>query len=181
MPFGLLRADTIDRTALPRRGLSILLKSERVFQIGRHLRFSKRYWRHSFTGGVYIPIGKRLSTFSHAQLGLTSSSGAFLGHRFFLGGVDSFAGLNTHELSGTQLLALQLGLQYEVTRGKFAILRGNIGQTSNSRQGLAQRKDYVTDAAVTLGAATRFGPFELTVMHSDRHKLKLHLNLGYKF
>jgi outer membrane translocation and assembly module TamA len=114
-------------------------------------------------------------------MGLTNASDVFFCHRFFLGGADSFPGLNRHELSGTQLLSLQLGLQYELMRGRFMILRGNIGKTSNSRQGLAQRKDYATGAAVTLGAATRFGPVEFTAMRSDRHALQLHLNLGYKF
>jgi NTE family protein len=180
-PFGLLHVDAIDRTVFPRQGLSILLKSECVYKVGQDLKFSKRYWRHFFDGRAYLPIWERLSLSSHALLGLTSSSGTFLSHRFFLGGVDSFAGLNPHELSGAQLLALQLGLQYEVMRGKFVILRGNIGKTSDSRQGLVQRKDHVTGAAVTVGAATRFGPVEFTAMHSDRHWLQLHLNLGYKF
>jgi outer membrane protein assembly factor BamA len=179
--FDRIRFDTFDRTVFPRRGLSVLLKSESVYGIGKDLSFSRRYVRHSFDGKAYFPIQPRFSLLSRAEVGHTNSSEVFLSHQFFLGGGDSFPGLNPHEMSGTQLLAFQLGVQYEVMSGKFMILRGNIGKTSNSLRVLMEKQNFMTGIGMTLGAATRLGPIELTVMHSDRHDWQMYLNLGYRF
>lgn len=176
--FGLFWIDTLDRAVFPSRGHSVILKSEVGYhQIGGAVKFIQHYF--DWTG--FFAVQPRLSLLTRLQLGSAHKRDLPLPYQFFLGGIDSFVGLRPQELTGRNLQALLIGLQYEVAPRRFMLWRWNFGNTFDQWQLRFNRRRFVTGAGLTLGAPTLIGPLEFTVMTGSRHRVLANLNIGYKF
>ncbi|MCG3119379.1 MAG: Outer membrane protein assembly factor BamA [bacterium] len=176
--FGALWIDTLDRAVFPSRGHSVFYKSEAGYhQIGGGLKFV----RHYLDWAGFFAVQARLSLLTRLQLGNAHKRDLPLPYQFFLGGADSFVGLRPQELTGKNLQALQLGLQYEIAPRRFMLWRWNLGNTFDKWQLRFNRRRFVTGAGLTLGAPTLIGPLELTLMTGSRHRILANFNIGYKF
>ena len=90
------------------------------------------FWRFSAGFENYLPLGKKGSFISGADLGLTSSN-VLLTDLFYLGGYRynlrrnhvPFLGLNVNEGLSYNFVKLQAGIQWEALKGLMAGLRAN--------------------------------------------------------
>lgn len=176
--FGSLWIDTLDRAVFPSRGHSLFYQSEAGYhQIGGGLKFV----RHYLDWAGFFAVHSRLSLLTRLQLGSAHKRDLPLPYQFFLGGIDSFVGLRPQELTGRNLQALLIGLQYEVAPRRFMLWRWNFGNTFDKWQLRFNRRRFITGAGLTLGAPTLIGPLEFTIMTGSRHRVLANLNIGYKF
>ena len=77
--------------------------------------------------------------------------------------------------------ALMVGAQYEFRPGYFAVLRANVGNTSDVWAWDFRGERYVAGAGLTLGKVTALGPVQCTLATSNRHALLIEISLGQMF
>jgi NTE family protein len=176
--YGQLQIDTFDRTVFPRKGQQIALKFELAkTALGGNVDFRAL----SLDWHAYFSLHPKLSFLSRLQLGTVLSENLPLHKNFFLGGIDSFLGLKSQELSGQNLQALLVGVQFEFMKRRYILLRWNAGNVFETWRFKPARDAYFTGVGMTLGLQTRFGPVEYTFSSGNRRNSLTHLNLGFKF
>ncbi len=174
----LLQFDTLDKTDFPRQGMLFTANTEFALnEIGSE----EKFWRSSADLQTYMPLSKKLSLLMHLQAGFTTSNSLPLPQQFYLGGNGSFSGFKTHELAGTNLQAFSLGLRWQVLRDKFITARFDIGNTFPTWELSRDFGFYEQGFGLGIGAATPFGPLEITFETSKRHAILTHINIGYLF
>ncbi|KAA3620159.1 MAG: hypothetical protein DWQ05_05365 [Calditrichaeota bacterium] len=174
----LLQFDSQNKTAFPRRGVHFKSKTElAIKQIGSE----NEFWRTSLDLKTFVPITKKVTGLFRLQAGFTTSDSLPLPHQFYLGGYDSFYGFKAQELAGTNLQALTFGLQLEVLRDKFITAQVNSGNVFDTWKIDTDIDRYFSGFSLGLGAATPFGPLEITLETSRRHALLTHICIGYRF
>ncbi|MCP4572900.1 MAG: hypothetical protein GY838_11155 [bacterium] len=183
--------DSQDRTYYPTSGLSFFTRHEYA-AVGWNREFD--FSRHYFDLKAFMPVAGRVSLLGHAVAGMSFGDAMPDHYRFLLGGVDipalllerrmtrvSFLGLHAQQINGRQAQFAQAGLQIEVGRRLFLIVRGNVGIAyEGTRFGLHDR-GYLHGYGVTLGLLTPLGPVELTGAYGSNEELMGHLSVGMKF
>ncbi len=184
---GVLRVDSYDRDAFPRRGVSLVLKSEWADRsIGSGLSFS-----HSvLDAGARLPVHRSTSVIARATLGTSSGDDLPTHYLFFLGGSSPyfifqdrhfpFFGLETHERRGTHVQSFQLGLQVQFASRFFVILRWNAGNTFDEWD--FDPDAYTAGYGLTFGVRTPFGPVTATLAETTLAQFPdLSVEFGYPF
>ncbi|MCB9508557.1 MAG: patatin-like phospholipase family protein [Deferribacteres bacterium] len=176
--FASFQVDTYDRLYFPRRGHQLNMEFDfATSKLGGNVGFRK----FSFDWRAYYPVHSKVSLLSRLYFGGISSDALPVHERFFLGGVESFLGLRPQELSGTHVQFLQLGLQWELLKRRYIILRWNAGNIFDSWRFRLARDPYFSGFGLTFGMPTRIGPIDYTISFSNRHSNIAHLNIGYHF
>lgn len=176
--YGLIWTDTFNRAVFPTRGQSFMLTSiiaDTRIGSGTTFTYLNLDW-HALNR-----VHSKITLLSRIRFGTTTGHDVPIRYQFFLGGVDSFLGLEKHESAGRHQQAFQAGIQYEVIPNRFIIFRWNFGCTSNERRYLFKKDLLITGGGITVGANTPIGPIEFTVMRGNRHNLMTYFNVGYKF
>ncbi|MBN1153827.1 patatin-like phospholipase family protein [candidate division KSB1 bacterium] len=174
----MLWIDTMDKNAFPTQGHYLLFESDIAYK-DSHL--SHTFTRHSLKWIGYFKTSQRLSLITRVEFGNVKGSEIPPHLQFFLGGAESFLGLNFQERAGRNVHMIQLGAQYEFLTNRYVIGRCNIGNTFDTWEFFYPFDDYVTGGGITLGMATPIGPIEVTLMSGSQRRLQGYLNIGYKF
>lgn len=170
--------DTMDEIAFPTQGHYLLIESDLAYKDSD---LSRAFTRHSLNWTAYFKTSRRMSLITRIEFGNAHGSAIPPHHQFFLGGANSFLGLNFQERAGRNVHMLQLGAQYEFLNYTYAIVRWNMGNTFDKWKFFYPLDDYLFGGGVTLGMTTPIGPIEITLMTRDRHDFQGYLNVGYKF
>ena len=152
---------------------------------------------HRFDWRAAFPVNAHLSLISEWQFSASTAlkPGAaveetlpLLEAEALLGGAHTplletgqFVGLAKHERRGKYVKALMVGAQYEFRPGYFAVLRANVGNTSDVWAWDFRGEGYVAGAGLTLGKVTALGPVQCTIATSNRHALLIEISLGQMF
>ncbi len=187
----LIQVDTQDRAYFATRGIAFTVRNEFAH---RNLGSRSTFSRHYFDVRTLVPLHRRASLMAEALLAATIGNRVPGHYRFVLGGLDtpvffpekrftsvSFVGLKFQELIGDHAQFYQLGLQYRLASDLYLLLRANAGNVFQAFKIDFSADRFESGVGLTLGADTRFGPMELTVMRGSRHDYLTHLSIGYKF
>jgi hypothetical protein len=131
---------------------------------------------------------------THLVAGTTSGDVVPGHYQFILGGVDipsllleretsktSFLGLRSQQLLGEHLQFAQVGVQFELTRRMFGILRANAGNTFDEWEVDFSDDRFESGVGATLGLTTPIGPVELTGAYGSIDEFQSYLSVGLKF
>ncbi|OHD71216.1 MAG: hypothetical protein A2W19_10565 [Spirochaetes bacterium RBG_16_49_21] len=112
-----------------------------------------------------------------------------------------FTGLNFVQITGKQMLIGDVGLQIEVWKDIFLILRGSVGRVKNRFEDLFRKRNLVFDKVydfiipryehlqndlvygygITISYNSLIGPIEATLMRgSESNQFLFHFNVGYR-
>lgn len=197
--------NSLDRTALPKRGIRLngelgivynqapnvrfFLSGNEVDQDSIGVRFND-YYRFLFNLEQYSPLNRRLVLFTQFQTGINFIYDQNIFNDYVIGGITRmfrnqilFAGLEEGSIFTPSVAALQLGLRYQITNSFYAAVRTN-GLINNfiSPDNLLQRPSFLSGHAVSLGYNFALGPLEISAMYSDQsHKTAAYINLGIPF
>ncbi|MBN1998735.1 patatin-like phospholipase family protein [candidate division KSB1 bacterium] len=171
--FAQLWIDTLDRIVFPSRGT--VLKMESAFSLAQS-DSSYGYALHSVELLHYHKMDA-LSIIFNVKAGYATRNDMPMCYQFTLGGYDSFWGMKNEERRGRYLGTMQLGVSLEFLKGRYFIVKGNIGNADN----IWRWKGMVTGGGASLGTNTPVGPLEFCVMSSNIHRIHTYLNIGYHF
>lgn len=162
--------ETFDRAAFPTRGMQLFLQSEladREFignasfvrsvadlEVRGALREGTTLLARVAAGEAR---GPNLPVFNHFFLGGGMVSAVLPGRSF------AFAALRPQQRLGSALQLAELGIQQELRRSTYVILRGTAGNTFDAWPGVTSLRDYLIGASAALGVLTPIGPATLTL------------------
>jgi NTE family protein len=179
-----VRRESFDRVMYPSRGTSLYAKAELA-------RGEARFTHYVVDARSVVRVAETVSLIGRAMLGDARGGREVpLHYRFFLGGVYasplfpetqiSFAGVRPQELSGAAVQRVGAAVQWEVRRGYFTTVRLDAGYAAEELRFALDA--YRVGGALSVGAATPFGPLELSASgrtFGDRPRLELSLGLVF--
>ncbi|HQW83280.1 MAG TPA: patatin-like phospholipase family protein [Ferruginibacter sp.] len=131
-----------------------------------------------FDGSLYSAINKKFTFFSELQAGLNFTDKPNVLNNFYIGGINGcyrnqvrFAGLQEATVNSSSVLALQLGLRYNLVNNVFIIGRINgLVKDFAAPQISTSGATALTGYALTFAYKTPIGPLELSAMYCDQSK-----------
>ena len=186
--FASLILDSFDRTVFPRAGVYAELMAEFADdRAGSDSTFTRVFfdWR------AVIPVSRSVSILQDLYIGTAHGPDVPVTYNFFLGGVDerftllgkeqSFFGLERGERAGKHVQLVKLGVQWEVSRGKFVQAIWNVGNTFEEPELKFGQGRYIHGGGINLGMDTLLGPIEFAMMTSQTHNFLTYFSFGYRF
>ena len=176
--------ESFDRRAFPSRGAALFAKAE-------HAGGEARFTHYVANARVVVALSDVVSLIGRGTVGAAfGGSEVPLHYRFFLGGVYtsplfaetqiSLAGFRPQQRSGAAVARMSGAVQWQVRRSVFTTFRLDAGQAAE-RFGDALG-DLAVGGALSLGAATPFGPVELSASgRTLGEPPRLELNVGFVF
>ncbi len=168
--------EDFDRTNFTRRGRKHLLSLESAGKIfGGETEYTK--WFSSIES--YFPLTKRLN-FHPRFTAAVSRANLPAPEQFYLGGLGSFEGFRTTELSGSKILLMNLELRYMVLPRIYLITRYNSGNTYGQTEDL-NFDNLRYGWAAALGLDTPFGPIIFGYGRASESRDRVYFNAGLQF
>lgn len=185
---GIVRVDTWDRLQFPTAGVRVFGKSE--WGGGALSGNGDGFSQYVLDVDGIVPVSATVSLRGRAVLGTSDGADLPDPYLFFVGGANtfylypdrqySFAGQRVMEARGRHLQLLDVGLQWEVRPGLFALGRWNTAALP-SEWGF-DAHDFMTGFGVGLGLTSRLGSARLMVTGgSDADAIRFEIDLGYLF
>jgi len=189
--FLFAKVDRWDRSFFPHRGGKVFVRSIFVteFLTGGNVNFGQKVTVLSGEYDKAIPLGKRWTLRPRINAGFSLGQGVYFSQLFLLGGqgssylpgMVSFTGLNIAQLSGTQLLASRVKLQYNFYKKHYILATVDLANVSAKIDELFIFDRGAMGYGLTYGYDSFFGPVELSVMGSNYRGFSGFLNLGFWF
>ncbi len=168
--------EDFDRTNFTQRGRKHLLSLESAGKIfGGETEYTK--WFSSIES--YFPLTKRLN-FNPKFTAAVSRANLPAPEQFYLGGLGSFEGFRTTELSGSKVLLMNLELRYRLLPRIYLITRYNSGNTYGQTEDL-NFDNLRYGWAAALGLDTPFGPIILGYGRASESRDRVYFNAGLQF
>jgi NTE family protein len=168
--------EDFDRTYFTRRGrrhLFVLESAGKIF--GGETEYTK--WFSSVES--YFPLTERLN-FHPKFTAAVSRANLPAPEEFYIGGLGSFEGFRTTELSDSKILLMNLELRYRVLPRIYLITRYNGGNTFDQTEDLSfENLRYGWAAA--LGIDTPLGPIIFGYGRASGNRDRVHFQAGLKF
>jgi NTE family protein len=168
--------ESFDRYPFPSRG-----KKHR-FDIrfaGKFLGGEVEYNRFFTSVEAYYPLGEYLNYHVTASLGL-SRRGLPPSEKFHAGGLNSFAGFRTSELSGEKLILLNQELRVNLPYRLYLTGRFDLGDLYTSADDI-KPEEFRTGFGVALALDLPIGPFEFGYGGGDSPKDRVYFSAGFRF
>ena len=179
--------ETFDRSAFPRTGFLMLMQMEGaprglgVPSFGRYV----ADWQ------ARRPLGERSTLKARLTLGRVLGE-VPLHYQFYMGGGTLFRNLSSrqfplfgyaiHELSGHNIQAFSIGLQYQLTSSFFLSADWNTGRIGDTWRWRIRPDDFLSGYGISAGVITPIGPVELAIMGQNLDGPYItNLNIGYVF
>lgn len=186
--FFRLKVDTYNKSMFPTAGCGILFRMDGS---DKRMLSDFTFRRYLLDARTVVPLNERFSLLGNLFLGASEKSEMPLHYQFALGGIDrplyflgeatTFLGLKTQESFGSNVQAIQVGVQFEAFRQQYIQFRWNAGNSFDEWRVSFERNRFVTGWGVTYGVETLLGPMEFSVTSGNRREFLSHLNIGYKF
>ncbi len=189
--FAFLKVDRWDHSFFPHDGGKLDLNAIFIteFLQGGNMNFGEKATVLSAVYDKAIPLGSKWTLRPRASVGLTFGTGLYMSHLFTLGGqgahylpgMTSFSGLDVFQLSGTQMLAGRLRLQYNIYKRHYVMATVDAGNTTFNKSDLFYIDNSAIGYGLTWGYSSIIGPIELSVMGSNYRSISGYLNIGFWF
>lgn len=189
--FAFLKVDRWDHSFFPHSGGKLDVNAVFIteFLQGGNLNLGEKATILSAVYDKAIPLGSKWTLRPRASVGLTFGTGIYVSHMFMLGGqgahylsgMTSFSGLNVFQLSGTQMLAARLRLQYNIYKKHYIMATVDVGNTTFNKSELFYVDNSAIGYGLTWGYNSVVGPIELSVMGSNYRSISGFLNIGFWF
>ena len=185
---GVVKVDTWDRLVFPRSGVQIVGKTE--WGDGALTNEGGGFSHHILDVDAAVPITGAVSARGRAVVGTSDGADLPSQYLFFVGGANtfylypdrqfSFAGQRVMESRGQHLQMLDIGLQWELTDGLFALARWNTAALPEEWR--FETDDFITGFGAGVGITSRIGFARLMVTGgSDAGAVRFELDLGFLF
>ncbi len=168
--------ETFDRTTFPTRGEKHLF--ELTFA-GKLLGGEVEYTRVFSSMEIYFPLGPYLNYHPQVSIGL-SRRGLPASEKFYIGGLRSFAGFRTDELSGDKMLLVNQTLRVKLPLNLYLSGHWDIGGTYSGTEDI-KLESLRHGLGVTLSWETPAGPFEIGWGGGDSPKDRVYFQAGLNF
>ena len=138
----------------------------------------------------FTPLSSKFTFIQNFQLAYLITDSPYVANLIPVGGTHelinnqvTFKGLNEYEIKTGSVAALDLALQYKLSKTLYIKGTFNAGlyDFHNTFDKLTN-DNLLTGYAFTIGYDSALGPIEMTVMYCDQDgRIRSNLNLGYKF
>lgn len=169
--------ESLDDPVFPMKGSEIMLKyssaKEGVFSEDGNKKFFSKI-------KMLLPISDRVSLKYKFEYGSYFENSDVDYDPFFIGGVDSFLGLNAGELSAPIYKINTIALRIEPWRSFYCDMQFNILNLGNLDYWLPEENFY-QGIGIKLGYKSVIGPLRLGAALDEEFKEYFYLSLGYEF
>ena len=188
--------DHLDRHSFSRAGHRMLAKGE----AGRSPVDNMDYYaQFVFDYKARFPLKSRLTGLAHLTLGTTLGARVPLHYQFYMGGATQGSaaafglleerhfqlyGYSPQAFPGRTIHLGLLGLQYQLTRSAFVLVRWNAGRTGDDNFVDLFHSPFQKGIGVSGGLQTPVGPVELVITSEgffSSRRYRLDLRLGHAF
>lgn len=168
--------EDFDRTYFTRRGRKHVFALESAGKLfGGGTEYTK--WFSSIES--YFPLTERLN-FHPKITAAVSRANLPEPERFYIGGLGSFEGFRTTELSGSKILLMNLELRYRALPRVYLITRYNAGNTYGQTEDL-NFDNLRYGWAAALGLDTPFGPVIFGYGRASESRDRVYFQAGLRF
>lgn len=127
----------------------------------------------------YFSAGKRLTYHPRLALG-ASRSGLPVSEQFYLGGIDSFTGFRTDQLSGDKMFIFSNELRINLPLNLYLTTRYDLGEVYISTDQIKLR-NLRNAVGVSISMDSPIGPFVFGYGIANQNIEQVYLNIGFKF
>jgi NTE family protein len=181
--------DTLDRSWMPRKGVSLKLSGQFFPEAADN---DDSYYRACAKVVAAVPLHERLSLAGTFDCGLTGGGAPLTHHRYYLGGIMSWFdfygereislyGYSPFEFSGANACIAGADLQFSPTARWLIAVHFAAGAAEEERRSVFMSRNAVAGWAGTVAYDTPAGPAELTVSGSEGNSLHVWFGFGYRF
>ena len=147
--------------------------------VGKFLGGEVEFTRFFTSVEAYFALGKRLNYHPKVALGL-SRSGLPVSEKFYLGGMRSFVGFRTHQLSGDKVFVLSNELRMKLPLRLYLTGRYDIGEVYTATDQIKLR-NLRHGVGIFLALDSPIGPLEFGYGVADTDEERFYFNVGYSF
>lgn len=168
--------ETFNRVPFPETGKKHLFELQFA---GKFLGGETEFTRFFTSLEAYFALGAYLNYHSKLAIGL-SRSGLPPSEKYYIGGIHSFAGLRTDQLSGDKLFVFSNELRIKLPLRLYFTSRYDMGEVYTATDQIKLR-NIRHGVSVALALDSPIGPFEFGYGVTDTDKDHFYLNIGYSF
>ena len=168
--------DNLDRLPFPERG------NHHYFELqfaGEFLGGDVQYTRFFSSVETFFPIGKYLNFHPRVMIGM-SGSGLPPSEKFYLGGIKSFAGFRTYELTGDKVFAFSNEFRFKLPLRFYLTLRHDLGEVYEHTDQIKLR-NLRSGVGAILAFDSPIGPVEFAYGVVDSDTDRIYINVGFDF
>ncbi len=168
--------ENLDRIPFPNSG------NRHVFELdlaGRFLGGDAEYSKFHWSLETYLPFTQYVNYHPHVALGI-SRAGLPASERFYLGGLHSFAGLRTYQLSGDKMFLLSNEIRFKLPLDLYLSFSYDLGDVYHSTDQIklnGLRHGFGT----VLGLDSPLGPVEFGYGVTNSNVDRWYLSIGFGF
>jgi outer membrane protein assembly factor BamA len=181
--------DTLDRSWMPRRGISLRASGQYIFGAASIGDDYHRMYGHAVAA---VPVLRGLSLRGTFLYGMTGGGNPLPHHRFYLGGIMSWFdyfgarkvsmyGQRPLEFSGANAYMAGADVQIDLPGRWLAAGHFSMGAARDQRSEVFRKENTVTGWGATAAYETPVGPAELTLSGSPDSSLEVWFGFGYRF
>jgi len=146
---------------------------------GEFLGGDVQYTRFFSSLETFFPIGKYFNFHPRIMFGL-SGSGLPPSEKFYLGGIKSFAGFRTYELTGDKVFAFSNELRFKLPLRFYLTLRHDLGEVYEHTDQIKLR-NLRSGVGAILAFDSPIGPVEFAYGVVDSDTDRIYINVGFDF
>ncbi len=168
--------ETFNRVPFPETG------KRHFFELrfaGKYLGGEVEFTRFFTSLEAYFALGKHVNYHPKLAIGL-SRSGLPVSEKFYLGGIHSFAGFRTHQLSGDKVFLLSNELRIRLFFRLYFLLRHDMGEVYSITDQIKLR-NLRHGVGFFFALDSPLGPVEFGYGIADSHSKRYYLNIGFSF
>ena len=147
--------------------------------VGKYLGGEVEFTKFFSSIESYFPLGRLANYHPKISIGI-SRQGLPPSERFYLGGMYSFSGLRTDELSGDKILLLNQELRFKLPFRFYLTFRYDIGDIYGSTDEI-KLDDLNHGFGVSLAFDSPIGPFDFGYGVTDTDDDRFYFNAGFAF
>ncbi|MBN1211181.1 MAG: patatin-like phospholipase family protein [candidate division Zixibacteria bacterium] len=146
---------------------------------GKYLGGEVEFTRYFSSIESYFPLGDYINYHPKLSIGL-SRTGLPPSEKFYMGGMYSFSGFRTHELSGDKIFLLNQELRFKLPFRFYFTLRYDIGDIYTSSDEI-RLEDLYHGFGVSIAFDSPIGPFDFGYGIADTDDDRFYFNAGFAF
>lgn len=168
--------ESFDKVPFPQKGNKHLFQLQFTGKIiSGDIEYTKFYTSHE----AYIPLGSDVNYHPYLALG-ASRSGLPPTEQFYIGGMRSFSGFRTYQLSGDKMFLMSHELRFRLPFNSYFTMRYDMGEVYGRTDQIKLRNLRSSIGAI-FSLDLPIGPFEFGYGLADSDLDKFYLNIGFLF
>jgi len=168
--------ENLDRIPFPTSGNRHMFELDLAGRfLGGDAEYSKFYWSLE----TYLPLSQYLNYHPHVALGI-SRAGLPASEKFYLGGLHSFAGLRTYQLSGDKMFLLSNEMRVKFPLRLYLTFRYDLGDVYHSTDQI-KLSNLRHGFGTILGLDSPVGPMEFGYGVTNSGVHRWYLSAGFNF